>query len=165
MVGIYLNPTNKGFTKSLRSEIYVDKTDIIIYTNKVLDTEQRYICVSRPRRFGKTMTASMLTAYYSRGCDSSKLFENLSISKSSSYRHNLNQYNVIFLNIQQFLSGAKSIEEAICTMQEKLIEEMLKAYPHVSELTLQDDLIGMLQVIYYLRVKSLTIQNCTQIRG
>ena len=69
-MGEYLNPSNKGFTQSIQSEIYVDKSEIIAHTNKVLDTEQRYICISRPRRFGKTMTAKMLTAYYSRGCKS-----------------------------------------------------------------------------------------------
>ena len=58
-MGIYLNPGNAGFRKSLRSEIYVDKTGLISYTNKVLDTRQQFICVSRPRRFGKSMAAEM----------------------------------------------------------------------------------------------------------
>ena len=72
-MGIYLNPENVDFQKSLNSEIYIDKTELIAYTNKKLNTEQGYICVSRPRRFGKSMAANMLTAYYSRGCDSRRL--------------------------------------------------------------------------------------------
>ena len=63
-MGIYLNPENDKFRKSVNSEIYVDKTGLIEYANKVMDTEQQNICVSRPRRFGKSMAANMLTAYY-----------------------------------------------------------------------------------------------------
>ena len=63
-MGIYLNPGNEKFEDAVASEIYVDKSELIKYTNRVLKTEQKYICVSRPRRFGKSMAANMLTAYY-----------------------------------------------------------------------------------------------------
>ena len=68
-MGIYLNPGNDGFYEAIRSEIYVDKTGLIAYTNKCLCTEQKFICVSRPRRFGKSMALKMLAAYYGRECD------------------------------------------------------------------------------------------------
>lgn len=73
-MGIYLNPKNDGFKRAIRSEIYVDKTGLIAYTNKYLNTEQQFICVSEPRRFGKSMALHMLAAYYSVGCDSRELF-------------------------------------------------------------------------------------------
>ena len=79
-MGIYLNPGNEKFIKAVNSEIYVDKSELIKYTNHVLNTMQQYICVSRPRRFGKSMAANMLTAYYGRGCDSKELFSSLEIS-------------------------------------------------------------------------------------
>ena len=60
-MGIYLNPSSIGFKRSLNSEIYVDKTGLIEKTNALLDTEQKFICVSRPRRFGKSV--NMLSAY------------------------------------------------------------------------------------------------------
>ena len=63
-MGSYLNPGNKGFRESLNSQIYVDKSGLIEQTNAVLDTREKYMCVSRPRRFGKSMAADMLTAYY-----------------------------------------------------------------------------------------------------
>ncbi|MDE6021133.1 MAG: AAA family ATPase, partial [Ruminococcus sp.] len=63
-MGIYLNPDNVSFQEALNSEIYIDKSRLIQYTNKVLKTKQKYISVSRPRRFGKSMAADMLTAYY-----------------------------------------------------------------------------------------------------
>ena len=62
-MGIYLNPSSIGFKRSLNSEIYVDKTGLIEKTNALLDTEQKFICVSRPRRFGKSMAVNMLSAY------------------------------------------------------------------------------------------------------
>lgn len=64
-MGIYLNPKNKGFAESIHSEIYADKSGLIAYTNKCLNTKEKYICVSRPRRFGKSMALEMLAAYYS----------------------------------------------------------------------------------------------------
>ena len=55
IMGIYLNPQGTDFEEALNSEIYVDKSGLIKYTNKVLRTKQKYICVSRPRRFGKSI--------------------------------------------------------------------------------------------------------------
>ena len=108
-MGIYLNPENVDFQKSLNSEIYIDKTELIAYTNKKLNTEQGYICVSRPRRFGKSMTAYMLAAYYSRGCESERLFDAFSIAGVPTFRTHLNKYNTIFLNMQEFLSRSKNV--------------------------------------------------------
>ena len=70
------------------------------YTNKVMNTLQGYICNSRPRRFGKSITANMLTAYYSKGCDSQDLLAGLKISEASDFKKHLNQYDVIHLDIQ-----------------------------------------------------------------
>ena len=80
-MGSYLNPGSKGFQESLNSEIYVDKTGLIERTNAVLNTRQKFICVSRPRRFGKSMAADMLAAYYDRGENSASLFDSLRISR------------------------------------------------------------------------------------
>ena len=84
-MGNYLNPGNEKFRRMIQSEIYVDKTGMIKYTNSVLDTVQNYVCVSRPRRFGKSMAANMLTAYYSRGCDSKDLFKRFEIAKDKDF--------------------------------------------------------------------------------
>ena len=85
-MGSYLNPGNFSFRGSLRSKIYIDKSGLISKTNETLCTEQRYICVSRPRRFGKSMAANMLAAYYDRSESTEELFKNLSISKDDSYK-------------------------------------------------------------------------------
>ena len=130
-MGIYLNPDNTDFQEAINSEIYIDKTELIAHTNSVIRTMQKYICVSRPRRFGKSMAANMLTAYYSRGCDSAALFENCKIAKDSSFHKHLNQYNVIHINIVDFLEDAESIEDVLNALSEAVLYEIRKAFPDV----------------------------------
>ena len=93
-MGIYLNPGNEKFLEAVQSPIYVDKTGLIRYTNSVVQTSQKYVCVSRPRRFGKSMAANMLTAYYSMGCDSRSLFAGLEIAESERFERYLNGYQI-----------------------------------------------------------------------
>lgn len=126
-MGIYLNPQNDGFLNAIRSEIYVDKTGLIAHTNKYINTEQRFICVSRPRRFGKSMTLKMLAAYYRCGCDSRKLFSGYQIEKDPDFEEHLNQYDVIFLNMQQFLIRAKD-QNITEYLEETVIEEFRGTY-------------------------------------
>ncbi len=126
-MGIYLNPGNKGFWESIRSKIYVDKTGLIACTNELLNTEEKFICVSRPRRFGKSMALKMLTAYYSRGCDSRDLFVGLKISQDDSFDKHLNKYDVIFLNMQQFLIEAKP-GEVTDYLEQEVVEELRREY-------------------------------------
>ena len=103
-MGSYLNPGGGLFSTCRRSKIYVDKSGLISKTNDVLGTEQRFVCVSRPRRFGKSMAANMLAAYYGRGEDTEELFADLKIREVESFRKHLNQYDVIRINMQEFLS-------------------------------------------------------------
>ena len=76
MVGTYLNPGNSSFGRILKTD-YIDKTGLIALINERVDTEESLICISRPRRFGKSYAARMLCAYYDHTCDSHKLFEKL----------------------------------------------------------------------------------------
>jgi len=112
-VGIYVNPDNANFQQCLQQDIYVDKSMIIECINKYINTEDRFINISMPLRFGKSMTANMLTAYYSRGCDSRKMFSNLKIAKSTGFEKHLNKYNVIHINMVNFLSESKDMNELI----------------------------------------------------
>lgn len=130
-MGIYLNPGNIDFQRAINSEIYVDKSQLIEYTNKKLFTEQQFICVSRPRRFGKSMTANMLTAYYSRGCNSKEMFRNLKISKVDTFEKHLNKYNVIHMNMVNFLSESQNMGEMIEFIEEDLIDELKNEYPDI----------------------------------
>ncbi len=126
-MGIYLNPTNKGFRESVCSEIYVDKTGLIRYTNKRLNTRDKYFCVSRPRRFGKSMTLAMLAAYYSCGCESAELFQGFEIAHDEGFLEHLNRYDVIYLNMQQFLIRAKN-QEVTEYLEQAVLEELRETY-------------------------------------
>lgn len=126
-MGFYLNPGNKGFWESTRSKIYVDKTNLIACTNNLINTKEKFVCVSRPRRFGKSMTLEMLAAYYSRGCDSAELFKGRKIEKADTFQEHLNQYDVIFLNMQQFLSRAGK-QGMIQYLEQAVLEEIREAY-------------------------------------
>ncbi len=130
-MGSYLNPGNFSFCGSLRSKIYVDKSKLIARTNEAICTEQKYICVSRPRRFGKSMAANMLAAYYDRSESTEELFQNLAISEDKSYKENLNQYDVIKVNIQEFLSMSGTIEEMLEMLRDYLISDFEETYPKV----------------------------------
>ena len=107
----------------------VDKSGLIQYTNKVLNTLQGYICNSRPRRFGKSVTANMLTAYYSRGCNSEAMFADLEISKSTDFKKHLNQYDVIHLDIQWCMEPAGGSEQVVPYISERTIAELKEYYP------------------------------------
>ncbi len=132
-MGIYLNPGNDSFKMACGSEIYVDKTEMIEQTNKMLGTQQRFICISRPRRFGKSMAANMLAAYYGKDCDSSELFAPYKIARAKDYQKHLNRYNVIMLNIQDFLSVTDSVGEMISFLQKRVIRELKRKYPDILE--------------------------------
>ena len=101
-MGIYFNPSNQNFYEAANKEIYVDKSLLIEHIEYLRTKVNKYICVSRPRRFGKSTDANMLVAYYSKGCDSDSLFAPLKISQTKHYAENLNKHHVIFMNMQFF---------------------------------------------------------------
>ena len=143
-MGIYLNPSNDRFQEALNSEIYVDKSGLIEFTNSKTKTLRKYVCVSRPRRFGKSTNLTMLAAYYSRGCDSRDLFAGLSIASSKSYSKHLNQYNVLYINMQDFLSRSKNIENMLQRLEKRLFKDLQAANTKV-DLDIDDGLAFWMQ--------------------
>ena len=130
-MGVFVNPGNEAFAVALNSEIYVDKTELLTYKNKVMNTLQGYICNSRPRRFGKSITANMLTAYYSKGCSSREMFSNLGISKAEGFEKHLNQYDVLHWDIQWCMEPAGGPEKIVSYISEQTISELKEYYPHI----------------------------------
>lgn len=158
-MGSYLNPGNFSFRGSLRSKIYVDKSKLIAKTNEVLCTEQKYICVSRPRRFGKSMAANMLAAYYDRSENTEDLFQNLAISREKSYEENLNQYDVIKINMQEFLSATSGIDEMLRMLNDYLIFDLKEQY---SQMRFRDEknlVQGMKDLTYDNEKENVSIPN------
>ena len=146
-MGSYLNPGTIEFQESLNSEIYIDKTGLIDKTNALLRTKQKFICISRPRRFGKSMAADMLAAYYERGEDSEKLFAGLAISRAESFYKHLNQYDVLKINMQEFLSESQNIDEMLQMLKKYLIFDLKECYEQVCFRD-EENLVQVMKDIY-----------------
>lgn len=128
-MGIYINRGNKGFRECRNGE-YIDKSELIAVVNRSLFTEQRFSCVSRCRRFGKSMAAKMLAAYYDRSCDSRELFADLKIAKDALFEVHLNKYPVIYLDITDFVTRYEG-GSIVRQIESKLQDDILDAYPDV----------------------------------
>ncbi len=105
-MGKYLNPGNENCMRIMRGK-YVDKTGLIKEVNRRIGTNENLVCISRPRRFGKSYAAQVLCAYYDCSCDSHNLFRNCAISGSEDYEKHINKYNVICLDIAGMISELK----------------------------------------------------------
>lgn len=141
-MGMYINKGNLNFREVLGDE-YVDKSGLIAEINKTLNTERRYTCATRCRRFGKSMAADMLCAYYDKSCDSHDLFDGLSIASDASYEKHLNKYLVLKLDITNFTTQYQNNPQIISLLQQDIIEDLLVAYPSIT-LGDRDDLMKVL---------------------
>ena len=146
-MGIYLNPDNINFQGHLKADIYVDKTMLIKEINRFIDKGKKYICVSRPRRFGKTMAGDMLCAYYSKGCDSRELFSGLQIAKASCFEEKLNKFNVIKFDMNGFYQTVIDRKAIFRKITEKIKLEMKEQFPDVRLLD-DDSLADSMLSIY-----------------
>ena len=147
-MGIYVNPGNVAFTRALNSEIYVDKTDLIPLVNRKINTLDCFLCVSRPRRFGKSMAANMLSAYYSLGCDSADLFAGRKAAGDASFPVHLNRHHVIRLDIQQFLESRHDLCTFIGEIEKAVIRELEESFPECPGLAREPRLKNVLNEIF-----------------
>ena len=145
-MGKYLNPGGVKFKRALDSEIYVDKTGMISYINSVVNTEQCYVSVSRPRRFGKSMAANMLAAYYGRG-DSRQLFEGRKIAEQENWDRYLNRFDVVKVVMTDFIKGNKEPAETLPKLQKLVVRDLQKQYPEVDYYD-PEDLIQSMSDVY-----------------
>lgn len=130
LMGRFVNPDNTAFQAALNTKIYVDKTGLLEFTNSLIGTTENFVCNSRPRRFGKSYTANMLAAYYSKGCDSEKLFAGMSVQQCSSFHKYLNQFDVIYFDLQWFFSK-ENIDKTVDFLTATLLEELREVYPEI----------------------------------
>ena len=140
-MGSYINVGNAGFQSARNSE-YIDKSGLITVVNASLNTKNRFFCVSRCRRFGKSMAAEMLAAYYDKSCDSRELFSDLEVANTPSFEIHLNRYPVIRIDMGGFVARYRN-EDLMENLKRELTEDILEAYPHV-EVKGTDDLLGIL---------------------
>ncbi len=130
-MGIYLNPKNENFRRTLAGDIYVDKTMMLKMLNSLIDKGNNYICISRPRRFGKTIAQNMIAAYYSKGCDSRELFKDLKISKDKSYEEKLNRYNVIKIDLNSEYQNTENKKNVLKELKREIKAEMTVQFPDI----------------------------------
>ena len=139
-MGTYLNPGKQNYEMALNSEIFVDKSGMIQYLNAVLNTQQRFVSVSRPRRFGKSMAADMICAYYDREADSRELFEDSQLSRTKAFRKGkqevqwdsfLGKFDVIYLVMTDFINSERDVHEGLRLIRERILDELSEAYPGV----------------------------------
>ena len=135
-MGTYLNPGKGSYEEAVNSEIFVDKSEMICYLNTVVKTKQKYVSVSRPRRFGKTMAADMICAYYDRTADSREMFESLKLAKSkigseAAWDANLGRFDVIRIVMTDFIKPNRDVASSLITMSTRIMDELSEIYPDV----------------------------------
>ena len=128
-MGIYLNPGNDTFSVISHSKMYIDKTGIVNFTNNHIGEIRPYIASSRPRRFGKTIAAETLAAYYSKGCDSEELFSELKIAQYPSFKKYLNKFDVIFMDLRWMYGDA---------LAKKKVKKEIEIIPHIQSLVIDE---------------------------
>ena len=138
-MGIYVNPGNENLKEALRSKIFVDKSLFIGKISEFLNTQQKFVCVSRPRRFGKTTVRDLMVAYFSKGCDSREIFSNLKIANppkkdnepAFDFKENLNKFNVLSIDLGGLFSSSQNKSEILSNLNAKLLEDFREEFPEV----------------------------------
>ena len=146
-MGIYVNPGNENLKEAIRSEIFVDKSLFISKISSFINTRQKFICVSRPRRFGKSMIGDLMKAYFSRGCDSKKLFSKLKIAKKPNFEKNINKFNVISIDLGAFFSASKNTNEILSNLYDKLLKDFIEEFPEI-EFSEKDSVTDLIMKAY-----------------
>ena len=145
-MGIYLNPGKGRFVEAVDSPIYVDKTDMIGYLNSLVNTQKKYLCVSRPRRFGKTMATSMLCAYYGHGTDARDLFATRKLGKCPQWDKYLEKFDVISIAMTRFIHSDCSLDDCLKKVVKRIHGDLVEAYPDIA--FDPDDLMYSLEKAY-----------------
>ena len=131
-MSLYLNKNNDKFKEYKSARIFIDKSNLITITNSnISKPSSKFMCVTRPRRFGKTMALSMLNAYYSKGCDSLSLFEKLNIAKDNSYLEHLNKHNVIWIDMASLYTDIRDKNDFFKELETNLLDDLNEAFPNV----------------------------------
>ena len=124
---MFVNVDNVSFQMEKNGD-YVDKSEIISLINRFINGQKRFICVTRPRRFGKSVTLDMLNAYYSKGCDSKELFSDLKISSLPVFDKHLNQHDVIYLDMMEFADNEENGNKYLENLNTAVVSELKETY-------------------------------------
>ncbi len=120
---------NNEFELMSKDKFFVDKTLLIDEINSLIGIKDRFVCITRPRRFGKTVNAMMLASYYSKNANFKSLFDELEISKETSYLNHLNKHNVIYITLNEVPKANCTYGEFIGRYINLLSEDLKACYP------------------------------------
>ena len=146
-MGIYVNPGNENLKIALNSQIFVDKSLVLKKLCSFLNSNQRFICVSRPRRFGKSTVRDIMVAYFSKGCDSREMFSNLKIAKEPYFEENLNRFNLLSIDMGFFYNNVRDKEEVLEKLEEKLREDFRDEFSDI-EFSEKDSIADLIMKVY-----------------
>ncbi len=146
-MGIYVNPGNENLKEALRSKIFVDKSLFIGIISEFLNTQQKFVSVSRPRRFGKSMIGNLMKAYFSKWCDSREIFSNLKIANEPCFEENLNKFNVLHIDLGGFFSSSENKNEVLLNLKSKLLEDFIEEFPDI-KFSEKDSVADLIMKVY-----------------
>ncbi|MDY5764890.1 MAG: AAA family ATPase, partial [Treponema sp.] len=130
-MGIYLNPNSANFEETLKRPIFVDKTMILKTLNRFIDQQNKYICVSRPRRFGKTIASNIISSYYSKGSNSREIFSKLKFGQDEDFESKLNKFNFIKIDLNSEYRNSDDRPNVLKNLKLKLKREISEAFPEI----------------------------------
>ncbi len=134
-MALYLNPNADAFQEDKKTRIYIDKSLLIAELNNIVSTKDDFICISRPRRFGKSMAGNMISAYYSKGCDTRDIFSQMKVGQCPDYDKYLNKFNVIKLDLNGWYQRSiqrNRVDSLIIDIHEALVDDFKEAFPFLS---------------------------------
>lgn len=163
-MGIYLNSKSPfgQFLDEVTATYFIDKSEMLdqlihiaapgsIHIGQDITepetTGNKYICITRPRRFGKTLMACMIASFFGKGIDSKAVFQHLNIAASRYFEHHINQHNVIYISLNELPLNCTNYQDYISRIQRKLIQDLKREYPHI-EISEKDAVWDVLNVIY-----------------
>ena len=148
-MGIYLNSESAYtlYKSETQKPYFVDKSRMIEELFPLIEEGANHICITRPRRFGKTVTANMISAFFSRAREAADIFDRLKISTSQNYSKYRNQYNVIHISLNDISRQCTTYEEYITRIEQRLVRDLKRAYPQ-AELDGEESAVDALMEIY-----------------
>lgn len=148
-MGVYLNSETAYtlYKNETEKPYFVDKSQMLEELFPLVREGTNYICLTRPRRFGKTVMANMIASFFSRAHNSADIFDSLNISKNKEYETYRNQYAVIHISFNDVVRQCTTYEQYISRVEKRLLRDLKKAYPH-AELEQEDSAVDALTDIY-----------------
>ena len=149
-MGLYLNPNADAFLQNRNKKIYVDKSQMIYELNDLIDSDENFVCMSRPRRFGKSMAGNMISAYYSKGCDTREVFSRMKLGQEADFDKYLNKLNVVKLDLNGWYQTAiveKTVDTLIDQINKSLLKEFKKQFPEI-DFANSASLVGCIKDVY-----------------